>query len=89
MISETTKRTVGIIRSLCRGELQTVVARVRNSEAWTVEGRRSRFRLRAIEVMLRQLARETEEAAIIEAVEIVIAINRVILANVDSGSSLN
>jgi hypothetical protein len=51
---------VGTIRSICRSELQLVVARVRNSQAETVEGRRARERLRAIEAMLRRLARETE-----------------------------
>jgi hypothetical protein len=89
MISDSTKRTVGIIRSLCWGELELVLARVRNSEPETVEGRRARERLRAIEAMLRRLANETEETAIIDAVEEIIAVNAAWTPNLDSGGSLN
>lgn len=89
MISDSTKKTAGIIRSICRGELQTVVARVRNSQAETAEGRRSRERLRALEAMLRRLANETGEPTVIDAVEEVIATNRVLTPNLDSGGSRN
>ena len=89
MISDSAKTTIGIIRSLCRGELQLVLARVRHSEPWTVEGQRSRKRLRAIEAILRRLANETEEPDIIDAVETVIATNQALTPNLDSGGSRN
>jgi hypothetical protein len=89
MISDSTKRTAGIIRSICRGELQIVAARVRGSEPWTVESRRARERFRALEAILRRLARETEENAIIDAVETVIATNQALLPNLEGGGSRN
>ncbi len=79
MIPDAIKRTGGLIRSICQGELQIVVARVRNSQAETAEGRRSRERLRALEAMLRRLANETGEPTIIDAVETVIATNQALL----------
>ena len=54
-----------------------------------MEGRRARERLRAIEAMLRRLARETEETAIIDAVETVIATNQALTPNLDSDGSPN
>jgi hypothetical protein len=50
---------------------------------------RQRERLRAIEAILRRLARETEETAIIDAVEAVIATNQALLPNLEGGGSRN
>jgi hypothetical protein len=46
-----------------------VLERVRHSEPETVEGRRARECLRAIEAMLRRLAHDSEEPAILDPVE--------------------
>jgi hypothetical protein len=89
MISEETQRTVATIRNICRTKLQATLARVRNSEPWTVEGQRARARLRSLESILRRLAHECETPAVTEAVEDTIATNAALMPNLDSAGSLN
>jgi len=60
---------VETITKIMDNEWPLVVELVKNSPADTIEGRRSRERLRVVLSLLRRLARETESARLIDITE--------------------
>jgi hypothetical protein len=55
---------------ICRivlGEFEVVKGRVERSDAWTVEGRRARQRLKCIFATMRRLARDSGEPILVDA----------------------
>jgi hypothetical protein len=77
---------------ICRivlGEFEVVKGRVERSDAWSVEGRRARARLKAIFGMMRRLARESGEPLLVDGVEKLISHVRANIPEIEGPDGVN
>jgi hypothetical protein len=74
---------------LFRDVLPGLAEGVRRTEAWTEEGRKSRWRMRRWMARVKELAKQTGEQGVIDAVDECIARLKGELPNLFSGGSIN